>query len=248
MSDYERRNRAFWDADADDYQAVHGGTIGGAPEAWGVWRIPEAELRVLGDTSGLDVLEYGCGAAQWSVALARRGARVVGLDQSRGQLRHAAAAARSTSARLPLVCASGEHAPFADASFDLVFCDHGVLSFCEPAAAVAEAARLLRVGGRLVFSHSTPWGYLTYSRKRDRFTRRLRLPYFGIRMFDSGEGTVDFQLPYGEWIRLFRSHRFAIEDLVELRAPKGARTTFGWDARWARRWPAEQVWKLRKES
>ncbi len=41
-----------------------------SPEAWGVWRIPETELGVLGDVSGLDVLELGCGAAQWSIALA----------------------------------------------------------------------------------------------------------------------------------------------------------------------------------
>ena len=89
MTDHVRRNRAFWDADADDYQAAHGDVLARHPKAWGVWRIPEHELDVLGDTSGLDVLEYGCGAAQWSIALAQDGARAVGLDQSRAQLRHA---------------------------------------------------------------------------------------------------------------------------------------------------------------
>ena len=58
-----------------------------------MWRIPEAELGVLGEVAGRDVLEYGCGAAQWSIALAGRGARVVGLDQSVNQLAHAAAGA-----------------------------------------------------------------------------------------------------------------------------------------------------------
>jgi len=79
--------------------------------------------------------------------------------------------------------------------------------------------------------------------------RRLRRSYFGIRRFDdgAGEGTVDFQLPYGEWIRCFRAHGLVVDDLVELRAPAHATTTFDdFDARWARRWPAEQIWVTRK--
>ena len=69
---------------------------------------------------------------------------------------------------MPLVCASGEAVPFADATFDLVFCDHGAMSFCDPDRSVPEVARLLRPGGRLVFSHSTPWPYLTWNPKRER--------------------------------------------------------------------------------
>jgi SAM-dependent methyltransferase len=248
MSDHERRNRAFWDADADAYQHVHGDLLAAHPKAWGVWRIPEDELHVLGDTTGLDVLEYGCGAAQWSIALARDGARMVGLDQSREQLRHAQMLMRTSSMEFPLVCASGEDVPLAPASFDLVFCDHGVMSFCDPDRTVPEVARLLRPRGRFAFSHSTPWGYLTYNPKRERVTRRLREPYFGMRVWDSGDGTVDFQLPYGDWIRVFRANGFVVDDLVELRAPKGAKTTYGWNPRWSRRWPAEQIWKVHKDA
>jgi SAM-dependent methyltransferase len=249
VSDHELRNREFWDADADDYQAEHADDLATA-RSWGVWRIPEAELGLLGDVGGLDVLEYGCGGAQWSVALTDDGARVVGLDQSRGQLRHARALVDESGRHVPLVCASGEAVPLADASFDLVFCDHGAMSFCDPDRSVPEVARLLRPDGRLVFSHATPWPYLAWNFKRERVTRKLRRSYFGMRRFDDGgrQGTVDFQLPYGEWIRCFRRHGFAVDDLVELRAPKQARTSFeDFDARWARRWPAEQVWVARKE-
>jgi SAM-dependent methyltransferase len=247
MTDHERRNRAFWDADADDYQAAHGDVLARHPKAWGAWRMPEHELGVLGHTAGLDVLEYGCGAAQWSIALAQDGARAVGLDQSRAQLRHAEVLNRAHGADVALVCASGEAVPFPDRSFDVVFCDHGAMSFCDLYRAVPEVARLLRPGGRFAFAHSTPWGYITWNPKRDSTSRRLRNAYFGMGLDDSGEGTVDFHLPYGEWIRLFRAHGFAIEDLVELQAPKRATNTYGWDRRWARRWPAEQIWKLHKE-
>ena len=54
-----------------------------------MWQLPESELRVLGDVAGKDVLELGCGAAQWSILLAGQGARVVGLDNSERQLEHA---------------------------------------------------------------------------------------------------------------------------------------------------------------
>jgi SAM-dependent methyltransferase len=213
-----------------------------------VWRVPDDELGVLGDVHGLDVLELGCGAAQWSIALAGLGARPVGLDQSRAQLRHARVRMRAAGTRFPLVCASGEHVPLAASTFDVVFCDHGAMSFCDPACSVAEVARVLRGGGRLAFAHSAPLLYLTYDEKRDRQGRRLRRPYFGIRRFHIGEGTIDFQLPHGEWIRLFRAHGLVVDDLIELRPPKGATTTFAdWDYRFARRWPTEQIWKLHKE-
>lgn len=249
MSDHERRNREFWDADADDYQAMHAPDLD-VPPTWGVWHIPESEVRALGDVRDLDVLEFGCGDARWAVMLAGDGARVVGLDQSRGQLRHARARTTGTARRVPLVCASGEAVPLADASFDLVFCDHGAMSFCDPDHSVREVARLLRPGGRLVFSHTTPWPYLAWDFERERVGRRLRRSYFGMRRFDdgAGEGTVDFQLPYGAWIRCFRSHGLVVDDLIELRAPKHATTTYDdFDPRWARRWPAEQIWCVRKE-
>jgi SAM-dependent methyltransferase len=247
VSDHEQRNREFWDADADAYQAAHRPRLD--TPTWGVWQLPEDQLGVLGDVDDLDVLELGCGDARWSVHLAHTGARVVGLDQSRGQLQHAASLVSSTGQRVPLACASAEAVPFASSSFDLVMCDHGAMSFCEPDRSVAEAARVLRPDGGLVFSHTTPWPYLTWNFARDRISRRLRRSYFGMHRFEdgAGEGTVDFQLTYGEWIRCFRRHGLVVEDLVELRAPADATTTFeDFDARWARRWPAEQIWVTRK--
>lgn len=59
-------DRRHWECVAGDYQRDHAQSIGGSlAEAWGVWRIPESELEVLGDIAGRDVLELGCGAAQW---------------------------------------------------------------------------------------------------------------------------------------------------------------------------------------
>ena len=71
--DHIARNRAFWDADADAYQEVHGDDLAARPLAWGAWRRPESELQVLGDVAGQVMLELGCGGAQWAAALAAAG-------------------------------------------------------------------------------------------------------------------------------------------------------------------------------
>jgi SAM-dependent methyltransferase len=248
--DPERLNRAFWDRDADDYQAEHASQLDADTMGWGVWNLPEAELNVLGDVTGADVLEYGCGAAQWAVKLARVGARVTGLDQSRGQLRHAAARVSTAAVPVRLVCASATAVPLRDASFDLVFCDHGAMSFCDPHLTVPEVARLLRPGGRFAFNISTLLRNLCFPAGDPdaAVTRRLHGKWFGARAFDWGDGTIDYQIPHGEWIGLFREHGLAVEDLLDLRAPKHATSTYMdyVDHGWARRWPAEEIWRVRK--
>jgi hypothetical protein len=89
LSEESARNRLHWDQKSDEYQAAHGDQLGRHQLAWGVWSISEDQLHVLGDVRAKDVLELGCGGAQWSIALEKRGARCVGLDNSARQLEHA---------------------------------------------------------------------------------------------------------------------------------------------------------------
>jgi SAM-dependent methyltransferase len=211
-----------------------------------VWSIPESELHVLGDVRDKDVLELGCGGAQWSIALTKLGARSVGLDNSARQLEHARRLMAGAGVEFPLVHASAESVPLADARFDIVFCDHGAMTFADPERTVPEAARLLRAGGLFAFSAHTPLHFICWDELEDRIGDRLRANYFESTS-DDGEA-VAFSRPFGEWIRLFRRHGFAIEDLIELRPPEGATSTYTdyvtYD--WARAWPAEQIWRLRR--
>src|SRR5665811_599792 len=139
LSEHERRNQASWDATSDEYQAMHGGQLAASGGlAWGTSQIPESELRVLGDVAGKEILEFGCGAAQWSIALAQRGARPTGLDLSERQLEHARRLMAEAKVDFPLVHGSAESVPLPDASFDIVFCDHGAMSFADPYRTVPE--------------------------------------------------------------------------------------------------------------
>ncbi len=211
-----------------------------------MWQVPESELRVLGEVAGHDVLELGCGAAQWSISLAKLGARPVGLDVSARQLEHAREAMESSGVDFPLVEASGEEVPLADESFDIVFCDHGAFNFADPRLLVPECARLLRPGGLLAFNRPSPLIDLFYDLESDAVEERLRNDYFELDRFEDHE-TVDFFLPYGEWIRLLVGNGFEVVDLIELRPPEGAKSSYDFvPYEWARRWPAENVWVARR--
>jgi SAM-dependent methyltransferase len=248
LSSHARSNRRLWNEETASYQDEHGEqlrTSGGM--AWGVWQIPEEELAVLGDVRGRDILEFGCGAAQWSIKLALVGARPVGLDLAEEQLRHARRLMQEAGVDFPLVHASAEAVPLPDESFDVVFCDWGAMTFADPHLTVPEAARLLRPGGFMAFSGSTPIAEICTPILADHATENLVRDYYGLRTRVE-EDWVEFMLPYGEWIRLFRRHGLVIEDLIELRPGPEAVSSYreDQDREWARRWPLEHIWKVSK--
>jgi SAM-dependent methyltransferase len=233
-------NRDYWDGWSDEYQRRHADTLRGA--AWGTWQIPEAELGVLGDVAGKDVLELGCGAARFSIALAKLGARCVGLDNSERQLEHA----RAEGADFQLVHAPADDVPLPDASFDIVFCDHGAFTWGDPYRVTPEAARLLRPGGLLAFNVSSPFDVLCWDDDADAPSDRLQRGYFDTTRFEEAEGGVTFSLGYGDWVRLLGANGLVVEDLVEPRPPADAQTTYGRDLDWSRRWPVECIWVARR--
>jgi SAM-dependent methyltransferase len=249
LTEHARANRAFWDALADKYQREHGEFIGAPDPRWGMWQLPEDELKILGDIAGRDVLELGCGGAQWSIRLSQRGARVTGLDNSAAQLEHARRNVAEAGVEVELVHASGEALPFEDATFDVVFCDYGAMLFADPYLTVPEVARVLRRGGTFAFSDLTPFNVLFYDDEHeDEMADRPVRDYFGLHRIEWSDGLVEFNLPYGEWIRLFVRNGLEVLDLVEVQPPPGARTTYRTEAdtAWARRWPMEHIWVTRR--
>lgn len=251
LSSSAAHNRRLWDERSADYQARHGGQLresGGC--AWGVWQIPESQLEALGEVRDRDVLELGCGAAQWSIALHAQGAHTTGLDNSATQLEHARLLMAEAGVEFPLVHASAEATGLASESFDIVFCDHGAMTFADPRRTVPEASRLLRAGGLLVFSMNTPILDLAWGPGEDHPRERFARDYWeGLYSLEEPGEPIAFQLPYGEWVRLFRANSLAIEDLLELRPAPDARSSYRdeVDREWARRWPMEHIWRVRRE-
>ncbi len=251
LPDHVLRNRAVWDRWAPDW--VAGGQRNWAAHEpdWGIWGIPESQLRLLDDVEGRDVIELGCGTAYVSAWLARRGARPVGIDNSPKQLETARTLQVKHKLEFPLLLGNAESVPYPDASFDLAISEYGAAIWADPYLWIPEAARLLRPGGRLRFLGNAFLFILCCPDEDDKPpTDRLLSDQFGACRFEwPSDESVEFHLPHGEMIRLLRKSGFEIEDLIEIQAPEGATTKYPWvDPVWARRWPTEEVWKARKKS
>jgi SAM-dependent methyltransferase len=248
LPEHAVRNRELWTRSNAEYTDARAAEAWAKEKiTWGMFKVPESEVAVLGDVSGLDVVELGCGTAYFSAWLARRGARVVGVDVTPAQLETARRMQGETGLAFELVEASAEDVPLPDASFDLVLSEYGASIWCDPAAWIPEAARLLRPGGRLVFLCNSTLVILC-SPDEGRAEERLVRPQFGMRRFE-WDGGVEFHLAHGDWIALLRSAGFDVERLVELQAPAEAADHPYYDfvgAEWARRWPAEEIWVARK--
>jgi SAM-dependent methyltransferase len=247
-----RANLASWEAGSAAYQDRNASQLNRWDRlGWGTWDVPEDDVHALGDVEGVEALELGCGACQFGIKVAMRGARVTGLDVSANQLRAGVANMADAGVRFPLVRASAEELPFADASFSLVFADHGATSFTDPHITVPEAARVLRRGGSLVFDIATPFLTTAWGEDDAPPSRMLRRPYFELgraEIHDEDGTSVEWQLTYGGWIRLFRQSGFVVEDLIELRPDEGATTTYDYAPyEWARDFPGEHIWKVRRE-
>jgi ubiquinone/menaquinone biosynthesis C-methylase UbiE len=239
-------NRRMWNKISADYQREHDPKIGAAPRLWGCYSIPDAVLGALGDVTGQRVLELGCGGGQWSRSLAGEAARVVGFDLSDAQL--AAARGAMGPARYGLVQGAAEQLPFAADSFNLVFCDHGGLSWAPPEIVVPGAARVLRPGGRLVFNVISPWARVCYDDGADTVTTRLHHDYFAMGALDEGDGARSYDLTYGGWVRTLRQAGLIIDDLIEPRPGPQQRNGYGAmePPEWAHRWPIEMLWVTHK--
>jgi len=234
VTDAESRtaSRRWWDSDADEYQAEHGSFLGDVDFVWCPEGLREADARLLGDVRGRRVLELGCGAAAGARWLTGQGAEVTGLDLSAGMLRHAAGAAQRSGVRVPLVQADALALPFADAVFDVVCTAFGAIPFVADSGAVMrEVARVLRPGGRWVFSITHPMRWVFWDEPDEtglvaRNSYFDRTPY--VEVDESGTPTyVEQHRTLGDRVRELVAAGFELRDLVEPEWPEGHERIWG---------------------
>jgi SAM-dependent methyltransferase len=245
-------NRRYWNDYAPQWVGAGERAWGAASPYWGCWQTPESVVRMLPETmAGMAAVELGCGTAYGSAWMARRGARVLGVDVSSEQLATARRLASMHQVDIELMECNAEAVPWPDAGFDFALSEYGAATWCKPEAWVAEANRLLAPGGRLVFLGAHPLTALCSPADGTPVDTRLHRDFFGMRCLDWRQvavepGGIEFVRSHSEWLRLFRQLGFVVEDHLELQAPAGAADRFSVPGCWARRFPAEQVWKLRK--
>ena len=255
-SEHVVENRRHWDSVADEWVAAGERAWATAEPSWGMWHVPDDEVDLIPrDLSGLAAIELGCGTAYWSAWLARRGARVVGIDNSGAQLVTARRLADEHGIDLRLLHANAEEVPLLDESFDLAFSEYGAAIWCDPYRWIPEVHRLLRPGGTLTFLGTSTWAVVCSPLDGSGpCTTRLERDYFDLYRLDwrdavEDPGGIEFALPISEWFALFRQTGFDVLDFRELRAPDptvGVR--YFASAEWAHRFPSEQIWHVRKRT
>lgn len=160
-----RASRGWWDRNADEYQSEHGAFLGDDRFVWGPEGLDEAEAALLGPAASLaykDVLEIGAGCRPVLALAGRpgrppRGPRPLAppAPARAAHRRRRRAGGRARGGRQPWL-------PFRDASFDLACSAYGAVPFvADPVNVMREVHRVLRPGGRWVFSvtHPIRWAF-----------------------------------------------------------------------------------------
>ncbi len=148
-----KRSRVFFERMAGKYEAL--------TQPGGGWEALASALAA--GFAGQQVADLGAGEGALTVLLARFAERVTAVDQSKAMLREvrARAAQAGLADRVQTVVGDLEKLPLKDASMDAVFLSQALHHAARPAHAVAEAARVLKRGGRLVLldlmRHEQEW-------------------------------------------------------------------------------------------
>jgi len=148
LAEAKQRTRATWAA--GDFPEVARLTL---------WPVGDRLVRRVGVGRGEDVLDIACGTGNAALRAARAGGRTTGLDLTPELFDAGRALAAEAGVDIDWVEGDAEDLPFTDASFDVVLSTFGVMFAPRHQVAAAEAARVLRPGGRLGFSAWTPEGF-----------------------------------------------------------------------------------------
>lgn len=224
--DHVTINKDVWDADAPNYVASGERLWAEKTPEWGCWAAPEAELRLLPeDMTGQNAIELGCGTAYVSAWMARRGARVTGIDVSPDQLATARRLNAEHELDLTLIEGNAETTGLLDATFDFAISEYGAAIWCPPEIWLREAWRLLRPGGWLVFLGNHPLAVIATPLNGASCDFALHRPYKDFREADWTEVEIDphgisFNLTFSDWLKLFAEIGFHVDRYEELYIPE----------------------------
>jgi SAM-dependent methyltransferase len=166
---------------------------------------------------GRKVLEVGCGAGTDLVRFARGGAIVTGVDIAPSAIELARQNFGQQGLQADLHVADGEHLPFPDSTFELVYA-HGVVQYtADPAALVAECRRVLQPGGEAIFQVYNRISWL------NALSKLMKVP------LEHEDAPVVEKYSDGEFRALLREFRDI--HVVQERFPVKSRLHGGWKGR-----------------
>jgi SAM-dependent methyltransferase/uncharacterized protein YbaR (Trm112 family) len=163
---------------------------------------PIPQIR-LPDSRGEILVDIGCSWGRWSIAAAKRGYRVVGIDPSLGAVMAAKRVASQLGIDADYLVGDARFLPFADQTIDVAFSYSVIqhLSRDDAAAVVAQIGRVLKPGGRSLVQMPTKFGIRCVQhqlRRRFREATGFEVRYWSLpslrRLFSSKIGPTSFSV------------------------------------------------------
>ncbi|HEX2910026.1 MAG TPA: class I SAM-dependent methyltransferase [Chloroflexia bacterium] len=262
VQNYIESNRADWNRETERYQERHRANLIGGNGLWGpVFGVPgEAELKILGEVAGKEILELGCGGGQWVVRLARQGAKVTGQDISDAQIEYAQKFAEEVGVQPPgeahFVQGNAEDlSQWADESLDIVFSNFGAIGFVDIEQCFKEVGRVLKPGGLFAYSWLSPF----FDCLADEGDNQLeivrsyfdRSPMTAESTWPDGTRTlyVQFHHTFGDWQAALFNAGLLVTDVLELEPQRARWRESTWsNVPWYKvsMVPGTTIWRARK--
>ncbi len=132
-------------------------------------RYPIPDIR-LPEGKGERLLDIGCNWGRWSVAAAKKGYKPIGIDPSLDAVLSARRVAAQMKVEADFIVGDARFLPFADSSFDTVFCYSVLQHFSKDNARISldEAARVLKKNGLSLIQMPNRYGVRQYQQHRRR--------------------------------------------------------------------------------
>jgi ubiquinone/menaquinone biosynthesis C-methylase UbiE len=239
-------NESAWDHYASRYQAA--ARLPTDVVHFGPDLPDESALHLLGEVKGRRVLELGCGGAQASIACAKQGASVIGVDFSAEQLAIARRLCEQESVKIEL-----RHGDLADLAFlssdsvDLVF-SVSALDYVEDIGRVfRQCHRVLKVGAPLVFACKHPiWQLLDEASIPPLLTHRSYFDRAPVEVVRDGVSFTEYPHTFADLALGLARASLRLETIVEPEPDNaGPRSPWWRDAQ--RVLPRTIIYKARKE-
>lgn len=162
---------ASWDEVADDYHK----SVGETGDSYHRTYVNPVIFDILGDIKGLSILDLACGQGYLSRILARKGAKVVGVDLSEKMIEIAQASEESEPLGVKYIhCNSGDMSEITGASMDYVVSTFGFHDIKEIETTIEECSRVLKERGKLIFAIPHPFAYARRTQDEEGYYLKMR--------------------------------------------------------------------------
>ncbi|MBD3365872.1 methyltransferase domain-containing protein [candidate division WWE3 bacterium] len=208
-----------WDRVADDYNNLIGETGDFNHKTY----INPVILEILGNLQNKNIMDLACGQGYFSKILADKGAHVLGVDISEKLIEMAKEnfAEKVEQNKIKFIARNAADLTNVKSNqFDAVVVNMAFHDIKELSEVMAEIARVIQIGGKLVFSIPHPWTHMAKTvKEKDNYYLRLenyrKVMEIPNKLYGE-EGIMSYHRPLQFYVERLTEHKFEITDFREI--------------------------------